>query len=913
MPPGSWLAYGAPWDEAAPAVDPCNRPFRKILSAWNGWARDGLRYIYVAASGGHSDGCDNGVYRYDIQTGHAELITPHVELNAGDSTWMPYVADENGIQILPRSSHTGSGQFLDGDWLYQVIGSVWRIGHTDRQVWRYHVVEKRWERLPNRIDEFDQVIGRGTPIMVKTPDGPVLVGHNICNVDLAAGRYDCQNILGAGEGSTVAWDPVRNGIWHLDPGVGVFRFLRRSGGIWRVDDSLSGVIPDDIGVGLVKYAGICVVPDQGILMWSKSADLYLWDGNAWSVVRAPDGPPSVETRLVINKWSWDDEAQVCVGGSRTDEGLWVYKPANSSLPPPDPVPDPDPSISTGDLTHDGPATPEQISLYLPVTGVLPATATATVRYKQAGSQTWTTGHPLFRIHPGFSTLPAQGSVLDAFAWPIIDLEPGVSYDVEVTVTSGSVSAIKTANFTTRALPVSAGTPSMMIFPGDDIQGALNNLNPGDVLELQNGTYNVDGLILGRSGTLDNPIYIRGESQDGVVLSDPTGIILYITDTSNIIIENMTLRGSGIDSSTTGKSRSRGIGFYNRTPNQNRVTIRNVTINGVDMGIVAWKEISGFLAYGNTLIGNNTWTTDFFDTSITWNDDGIRIPGFGNAAFNNTLTGFGDALAYAHHSGGSTVTQSVGVHFYRNDVRNSGDDFAEIDHGQRNLTLYDNRSTNSMTFISLDPLYGGPLVVARNIAINVGRSPFKWNSKNSGQFVYNNTVIRTTGRNWVMGGVEAGWNQPNNGAQQVYGYQNNILVYRGPGDQTIRLDNSGHDIVDFTHNSWYPDLVYQWPEGRFNDLADALNRLSTTTPVFSGITRRHEMDNITVSNPWTIEVVLGVDYRSEVMTAYTPGLSPGTMPKNSGVVIPNITDGFDGTAPDRGAIIAGRPTPLYGDR
>ncbi len=63
----------------------------------------------------------------------------------------------------------------------------------------------------------------------------------------------------------------------------------------------------------------------------------------------------------------------------------------------------------------------------------------------------------------------------------------------------------------------------------------------------------------------------------------------------------------------------------------------------------------------------------------------------------------------------------------------------------------------------------------------------------------------------------------------------------------------------------------------------------------------------------IDVTLGADYRSEVLTTYTPELSPGTMPKNSGVAIPNITDGFDGTAPDRGAIIDGRPTPLYGDR
>ncbi|HKQ25354.1 MAG TPA: fibronectin type III domain-containing protein, partial [Burkholderiales bacterium] len=57
------------------------------------------------------------------------------------------------------------------------------------------------------------------------------------------------------------------------------------------------------------------------------------------------------------------------------------------------------TLPLGALAHDGPATPEQISLILPVTGSLPQTATATVRYKPTSSSTWITGHPLYRIRP----------------------------------------------------------------------------------------------------------------------------------------------------------------------------------------------------------------------------------------------------------------------------------------------------------------------------------------------------------------------------------------------------------------------------------------------------------------------------------------------------------------------------------
>jgi hypothetical protein len=567
------------------------------------------------------------------------------------------------------------------------------------------------------------------------------------------------------------------------------------------------------------------------------------------------------------------------------------------------------NLALGALVHDGPATPEQIALFLPVTGPLPQTATATVRYKPTGSSTWATGHPLFRIRPSFSRVPAVGSVPDAFAWPIIDVAPGTSYDIEVTVTSGAVTDLKTLTHVTRALPGPAGTNNKTIASGSTsaaIQAAFKSLEPGDVLEFRDGTYNVSGLQLNRSGTLGSPIYIRGQSRAGVVLSNASRVI-QILDASHVVIENMTLQGSGVDSGTNASSR--GIEFFDGSPTQTRITVRNLTMNGVDKAITATHEISEFLAYDNTLIGNNTWTIALVDSNLTWNDDGINIPGFGNCAFNNTLIGFGDSLAYAEQS----LTQSIGVHFYRNDVRNSGDDFAEADAAHRNITLYDNRSHNSSTFLSLDPLYGGPLLAARNIVINTARSPFKFNNQNTGQFLYNNTIIRTNAK---AGSPHAGWGQVqfNNGPQQAWGYRNNLLVYRGSGN-LFAFEAEINNPIDFTHNSWFPDGDVWWTNsgGSFTSLAAAFAGVSPTTPLISGASKRHQDDNITTSNPWTVTVTLGADYSTEVMGPYTPALSAGTAPKNAGVVIPNITDGFSGAAPDRGAIIEGRTPPVYGDR
>ena len=106
LEPGHGMEYGAPWDDVAPNPLLCGKSFKKILNSWNGWARDGLTAIYVAASGGHKDGCDNSVYRYDIQTGTPELIEPHVELNADLETSRPSVAevDDNGEFVLDGAS-----------------------------------------------------------------------------------------------------------------------------------------------------------------------------------------------------------------------------------------------------------------------------------------------------------------------------------------------------------------------------------------------------------------------------------------------------------------------------------------------------------------------------------------------------------------------------------------------------------------------------------------------------------------------------------------------------------------------------------------------------------------------------------------------------------------------------------------
>jgi hypothetical protein len=557
----------------------------------------------------------------------------------------------------------------------------------------------------------------------------------------------------------------------------------------------------------------------------------------------------------------------------------------------------------GTLVHDGPPTPEQISMYMPVTGSLAAT-TAAVRYRPTSGSTWSIGHPLYRIRPNDTTVP----VSDAFAGVITGLVPGVQYTVEVTVDVGGSPVVKTLVATTRALPGPAGPPNKIVPAGStesQVQTIFDGLQPGDVLQFANGTYDIDNAQINTAvGTDAQPIYIRGESRDGVVLRAAQDNVLKLMNAQNVIIENMTLQGSGVDSGKNASSE--GVRFWD-TFTQEKITIRRVTMRGVDKGVVTDGILRSLLVYDCTLMGNNVWDQSFLETGIGWNDDGVRCPGQGNAVFNNTLSGFGDSFAM------NDGVQSAGVHFYRNVILWTCDDSYEGDYGYRNLTFYDNHIENAMTLASFDALYGGPAYVFRNVAINIGRGPYKLNSPNSGLFIYNNTLVRTNGMP-NSSGDNWGWTQFNNGSQIAWAYRNNILIYRGTGNP-LKMESTGNNPIDFTNNAWYPDGQIWWSNsgGSYTSLASTYAGLPATTPVFGTSTHRHQDDLISESNPFTTNIVLGSDYLTKITTFYTPTLASGSAPRGKGVAIPGVTDGFTGSAPDMGAVITGLGAPTWGDR
>lgn len=578
-----------------------------------------------------------------------------------------------------------------------------------------------------------------------------------------------------------------------------------------------------------------------------------------------------------------------------------------------------PFANVGQLVHDGPATPHQLSLFVPFTGPVPDVVQSTVRYKKHADTQWNEGPRMHRIIPERAeSTPNFGARvpnnLPAFAWTLIKLEPATAYDVEVLLWTGSQEAptqTRTATLTTAALPGPTGPPTTFVHHGmsaDDIRTVLNAARPGDIIQFNDGVYELGSrrLQVDAQGTPERPIVLRGQSPNAVLRG--AGFIFYLVSAQYVRFENMSLVGAGA--------------FNSQAPNtaffawsgavQRGIVIRDMHMAGVDRCIIG-SRFEQAVFYHNTCFGNAAqWDYATTGTNATWNLDGINLPGAGNVAFNNFVRFFGDCLAVSF--GGHPDSQNAGIHFYGNEVADCHDDAIEFDYGMRNVNAYMNRFTNVMTCLSYDALYAGPSLYALNTCVNKGRQLFKLTAKNSGYFILNNTFVATDSLHTVNNNTTAEAMVLNfccGNAQEDYAVLNNVFVYTGTGKLAL-MESPGNTRLDYGYNLWAPrDGGFAWPGTTRNSLAEFVAAVPATTPYVTTLTKRHEHDVVELEQPFVQSVVLGPTYLSQVQQAFNLALKPGSLGKHSGLVIPGVTDGFSGPAPDRGAVIAGQPVLRYG--
>lgn len=545
------------------------------------------------------------------------------------------------------------------------------------------------------------------------------------------------------------------------------------------------------------------------------------------------------------------------------------------------------SIVAGSATLD-PPTLNVLGVVVPITsGDDDHDASAAVRYRRSGTSTWSTALPLLRVRPdtvgsesppGDYGLPAPAR---QFAGSIFGLSAGTSYEIEITVSDpDGGGGVQSLSGTTRTAPRSAPTNAVSIPVATDAElaAALANAAAGHVIEIAAGTYR-GPVTLSRSGTADNPIFLKGAGIGQVSLEAPGATYGLTVSGSNVVVEGFTVRGSDWGARLSGAE---------------NIAVRRMKFTDVNKGIDARNgSRRNFYICDNVLEGRFTWPNV---SSSTWDQEGIVVTGQGHVVCYNTLSGFGDALGLSQN----TSIPNVAIDFYGNEVLWTGDDGLELDYGHRNIRAFANRITNSGMGASVQPAWGGPIYIVRNVFVNQAHSPYKFNNDPTGILVYHNTSVRTRGP-----GNYGGWAWPQLGYQQANGawsyvanfrFINNIAIgATGPANFT-----SGIVLGEIDYNGWSPNGTFVF-EDSYSSLADVqarspfeTNGRVLTAPVFTSVPAAGP-DYTTFANPAVVTL------RSDSNAI------------DAGTVLPNINDGFAGSGPDLGAWEFGRSTPSYGAR
>ncbi len=538
------------------------------------------------------------------------------------------------------------------------------------------------------------------------------------------------------------------------------------------------------------------------------------------------------------------------------------------------------------------ATPEQISLRCPITGVLASNATAKAEYRRVGASTWIDGGLLYRARlTDMGSLPADlvGKVGESFIGWITDLSVGVTYDVRVRVNQpGVAEQIISGSRATRSLPAAAPVVTKTCTPAN-FTSVILTLVPGDHLRLSAGSYVLSApLVSVPSGTEARPIYITAANLGDVTISRNTDVLL-VPNSDHVVWERVRFTGSNQDS---------GINVLSKfcvpsTTRRNKAwTFRYCEMTGFDSAIKCFEPVDDFLVYECLIRGNNTWSATYGDPiNQTWDDSGLQFPGSGNAAWANTLSGFGDTFR-CHTSLGMRFT--AGNYYWRNRVEWGGDNAFEADDAAGNVAAYDNLICNSGDMLSVDGTYG-PTGFFRNLCINTTRGPIKVTSKSINTRILNNTfVIGTKSASSAHGLLT-----PSADGQIALEYRNNLFVYSGPGNLIHWSSPMMQDT--WGTNGWTAGGIFINGAGSWSNLAGAK----------AGNPARFAADVLLPAQPFAEAITLGSNYSTIYAGNPTGALLAGSVARNAGSVIPGITDGYSGTAPDIGAFITGRTAAVYG--
>ncbi len=468
--------------------------------------------------------------------------------------------------------------------------------------------------------------------------------------------------------------------------------------------------------------------------------------------------------------------------------------------------------------------------------------------------------------------------------------------------------------------------------------------PGD------GTY-----YLTAKGTADKPIAIVAAGDGEVVFDGDNNTVLFnLMGGDHHLFEGITFRNTwiAIEAGQKNIAGSKGLSVKRS--------------RFVDIGTAVhsdWSGSAGFYIADNDMLGRESLTSLFTWYAIKpW----IDLPNFAERAkmksfYAVSVYGQGHVFAYnrvrGFHDGLDHVTYGmpddwpntprdrmpVAIDIYNNDISVMHDNCIETDGAMHNIRVLRNRCFNAaLGAMSPQPIFGGPVYFVRNIAYNAWWGPTKIHGDPAGIFYYNNTYV--------------GEFRMLTPASNLH-LRNNLILGQGTNPRVLSVDTftnySSSDYNGFRVNPGAAES-FAWnspPKDVVSDYFPERKRISTEALPMSEMSRgpgQAEGQGRTLA--WAQSVPLEkrsfrtladyqkatgqdrhsilVDYSDFVnapMPDYTDvthvvdplsvdlQLRKGSKAVDAGLVIPNVTDGFVGKAPDLGAYEQGQPLPVYGPR
>ncbi len=263
---------------------------------------------------------------------------------------------------------------------------------------------------------------------------------------------------------------------------------------------------------------------------------------------------------------------------------------------------------------------------------------------------------------------------------------------------------------------------------------------------------------------------------------------------------------------------------------------------------------------------------------------------------------------------------VAIDFYNNIITSSHDNPIETDGSLHNVRVLRNLFLNhaSHAFCS-QPVLGGPVYWIRNIGYNLPGGSSRFFGA-AGVVFYNNTILSET-----------------TGTMSNTHWRNNLMLGQNGAPDFRRLRPNLFGITTFTnytssdYNGFGPapdtPLPYRWESPPFDVAADFRAPDHAPALELREFATLEEYNAATGQDRNSIEVgydvfvnVPALDARdaSTLQAVYDADdldfrLRPGSAAVDRGMVLPTVTDGFTGSAPDLGALEVGAAAPHYGPR